>query len=78
MIQASDIKKALDQRPFLMFELHLDNGRVVPVKHHDCVLFNQSRTMVLVVEQDSFHHVPLSHVTDLIVLGQPSSEQLMG
>jgi len=78
MIQASDIKKALDQRPFVPFELHLDNGRVVPVQQHDTLLFNESRTMVLIVEQDSFHHIPLNHVTDLIVRGQPSAAQLTG
>ena len=78
MIQASDIKYALDQRPFVHFQLHLDNGRIVPVQQHDSLLFNESRTMVLVVEQDRFHHIPLSHVTDLIVLGQPSAEQLTG
>jgi outer membrane lipoprotein SlyB len=78
MIQASDIKKALDQRPFVPFELHLDNGRVVPVQQQDSLLFNESRTMVLIVEQDSFHHIPLSHVTDLIVRGQPSVAQLTG
>lgn len=60
------------------FELHLDNGRVVPVKQHDSLLFNESRTMVLIVEQDSFHHIPLIHVTDLVVLGRPSGEQLAG
>lgn len=69
MIQADDIKKALDQRPFVPFELHLDNGRVVPIKQHDSLLFNQSKTMVLIVEQDSFHHIPLGHVTDLIGSG---------
>ena len=73
MIQPSDIKKALEQRPFIPFQLHLDNGRIVPVNHHDCVLFNESRTMVLVVEMDSFHHLPLSHITDLVVFGEPTS-----
>ena len=78
MIQSSDIKSTLDQRPFVPFELHLDNGRIVPVKEHDSLPFNESRTMVLIVEQDSFHHIPLSHVTDLVVLGQPTAEQLVG
>lgn len=78
MIQASDIKKALDQRPFVPFQLHMDNGRLVPVKQHDSVLFNESRTTVLVVEQDSFHVIALNHVTELIILGEPTAEQLAG
>jgi hypothetical protein len=78
MIQATDIRKALDHRPFVPFQLHLDNGRIVPVQHHDSALFNESRTMVLVVEGDTFHHLPLSHVTDLVVKGEPSPEQLAG
>jgi len=78
MIQASDIKKALDQRPFLPFELHLDNGRVVSVKQTDALLFNESRTMTLIVEHDNFHIIPLMHITELVVLGEPTSEQLMG
>ncbi len=77
MIQASDIKKILDQRPFVPFQLDLDNGRIVPVKQYDSLLFNESRTMVLIVERDSFHVIPLSHVTELIILGEPSSEQLI-
>jgi hypothetical protein len=76
MIQASDIKRVLEQRPFVPFQLHLDNGRIVPVTHHDSVLFNDSRTMVLVVEGDRFHHLPLTHVTDLVVQGEPTPEQL--
>jgi hypothetical protein len=75
-MKASDIKEALRQNPFRQFLLQMDNGRALPVKHRDTMLFNESQTTVLVVDGDHYQILDLDHISGLRYQGFPSDEQL--
>jgi hypothetical protein len=64
---ASDrIRQILNAQPFQRFNLHLADGRLIPVLHRDFVILSPSgRTMVVVQPDDSMNIIDLLLVTDL-------------
>ncbi|KAF0170406.1 MAG: hypothetical protein FD161_4653 [Limisphaerales bacterium] len=57
--------KALNKRKFIPFELVLDNARVIRIKHPECVMFNEAKTVAVVADGEHLHIVDLDHVSNL-------------
>jgi len=64
-VQATTIAKVLRKRKFIPFDLILDNARVIPVKHPECVMFNQAKTVAIVADGEHLHMVDLDHVASI-------------
>ncbi len=60
-----EIEDALNATPFIPFDIHLDNGKVVRVPHHDFLLFNESKTVIVVASGGRLHIMAVSHVSSL-------------
>jgi hypothetical protein len=60
-----NIEDALHKSPFTPFDLHMDNGRVVHVKHPDFLLFNESKKTAVVVDGDRFHIIDVEHISSI-------------
>ncbi|MBI3878659.1 MAG: hypothetical protein HY301_01160 [Verrucomicrobia bacterium] len=56
---------ALEKPKFKPFDLCLDNGRVIRIKHPDCVLFNDPKTVAVIADGEHLHIVDLDHVSNL-------------
>lgn len=61
---------ALGKPKFKPFDLHLDNGRAIRVKHLDCVLFNEPKTIAVIADREHLHIVDLDHVSNLTLTGK--------
>lgn len=61
----ANIEEALNRTPFAPFELHLDNGRTVPVKHPDFLMFSENRRTVIVTEGERFIIADVDHISAL-------------
>jgi len=66
-MKAVNLQDALHKSKFKPFELMLDNGRSIRVKHPDCVLFNNPKTVAVVAEGEHLHIVDLDHVSNLVL-----------
>ena len=66
-MRATTIAKVLRKRKFIPFDLVLDNARVIPVKHPECVMFNQAKTVAIVADGEHLHMVDLDHVASLVM-----------
>jgi len=64
-MKAVTVEDALRKRKFIPFDLVLDNARVVRVKHPECVMFNEAKTVAVVADGEHLHIVDLDHVSDL-------------
>jgi hypothetical protein len=64
-MKAVNIEDALHKRPFKPFQLHMDNGDKIPVKHPECLAFSESKSTAVVVEGEHFHIVDLAHISSL-------------
>ena len=64
-MKAVNLQDALKKAQFKAFDLCLDNGRVIPVKHPDCVLFNEPKTTAVIADGEHLHIVDLDHVSNL-------------
>ena len=60
-----EIEDALKATPFVPFEIHLDNGKVVEVPHHDFLLFNESKTGIVVASGGRLHIMAVDHISSL-------------
>jgi len=60
-----EIEDALGATPFVPFDIHLDNGKVVRVPHHDFLLFSESRTAIVVASGGRLHIMAVSHITSI-------------
>lgn len=60
-----EIEDALNATPFVPFDIHLDNGKIVQVPHHDFLLFNESKTGVVVASGERLHIMAVDHITSL-------------
>lgn len=58
-----NIEDALNKVPFVPFDLHLDNGRTIHVRHTDFVLFSESKRTAVIAEGERFHIVDVEHVS---------------
>ena len=60
------IKAVYNEQPFKPFNIHLADGRSIPVKHREFVLSMPSgRTMIVCQPDDSWNIIDLLLVTDL-------------
>ena len=64
-MNVQEIEDALGPTPFVPFEVHLDNGKVVLVPHHDSLLFNERKTAVVVASGGRLHIMAVDHITSL-------------
>ncbi|MFM8469332.1 MAG: hypothetical protein ACKODH_05090 [Limisphaerales bacterium] len=64
-MKAITVEDALNKRKFIPFELVLDNARVIRVKHPECVMFNEAKTVAVVADGEHLHIVDLDHVSNL-------------
>ena len=61
----TNIEDALNRVPFVPFDIHLDNGKVIHVRHTDFLLFSESKRTIVVVEGERFHIVDIEHISSL-------------
>jgi hypothetical protein len=66
-MKAITVEDALNKRKFIPFELILDNARVIRVKHPECVMFNEAKTVAVVADGEHLHIVDLEHVSNLAI-----------
>jgi hypothetical protein len=64
-MKALNLQDALKKTRFKPFDLCLDNGRVIRVKHPDCAMFNETKTVAVVADGEHLHLVDLDHVSNL-------------
>ena len=69
-MKASNLEDALKKPRFKPFDLCLGSGNAIRVKHPDCVLFNESRTVAVVAEGEHLHIVDLEHVSNLALIAK--------
>jgi len=60
-----NIEEALGRTPFTPFDLHLDNGRTVHVRHPDFLMFSENRRTVIVTEGERFIIADVDHISAL-------------
>ncbi len=63
-----NIEDALNKVPFVPFDVHIDNGRNVHVRHPDFVLFSETKRTAVIVEGERFHIVDVEHVSSISFL----------
>lgn len=64
-MRAINLVDALHRKKFKPFVLCLDSGETIPVKHPDCVLFSENKTVAVVADGEHLHIVDLDHVSNL-------------
>ena len=64
-MKAVTLLDALHKKKFKAFTLCVDNGREIRVKHPDCVLLNENKTVAVVAEGEHLHIVDLDHISSL-------------
>jgi hypothetical protein len=64
-VKALTIEDALEQAPFRPFELILESGRTVHVRHPDFLLFNGPKTVCVVAEGEHIRVLDMDHLTGL-------------
>jgi len=55
-MRLKNLEDALARAPFVPFDVHID-GKLIRVEHPDQVLFNTSRTTVVVAPSDDRFHI---------------------
>jgi hypothetical protein len=64
-MKAINLLDVLNKPRFEPFGLCLDNGRMIPVKHPECVLLNDSKMTAVIADGEHLHIVDLDHVSNL-------------
>lgn len=64
-MKAITVEDALKKPRFMPFDLILDNARVIRVKHPECVMFNEPKTVAVVADGEHLHIVDLDHVSSI-------------
>lgn len=60
-----NLEDALHKRPFKPFQIHMDGGDRIVVKHPELVAFSPSKSTAVIWEGESFHIVDISHIGSL-------------
>jgi hypothetical protein len=60
-----NIEDALNKTPFAPFDIHIDSGKTVHVRHPDFLLFSESKKTVVIVEGERLHIVDVEHISSL-------------
>ena len=58
-----NIEDALNKTPFTPFDIHIDNGKTVHVRHPDFLMFSESKRTAVIVEGEHFHIVDIEHIS---------------
>ena len=66
-MKAVKLLDVLEKPRFKPFDLCLDNGKTIRVKHPDCVLLNEPKTVAVVADGEHLHIVDLQHVSNLLL-----------
>jgi hypothetical protein len=64
-MKPANLQDALHREGFKPFDLNLDSGRIIPVKHPDCVLFSESKTTAVIADGEHLHIVDVEHISSL-------------
>ncbi len=68
------LEKAIKAQPFRPFDLHLADGRTIPVPHPEFIAFNPRGRVALVLdEHDGAEYIDLLLVVSLSVEGRPAT-----
>jgi hypothetical protein len=77
-MKLEDLRNVLSAKPFQPFELHVADGRRLPIPHPEFLaVFPHGRSAIIFEEDGSFHVIDLLLVTGLHV-GNGGSEQRRG
>ena len=60
-----NIEDALNKSPFTPFDIHIDNGKAVHVRHPDFLMFSESKRTAVIVEGERFHIVDVEHISSI-------------
>lgn len=60
-----NIEDALNKTPFSPFDIHVDKGRIIHVRHPDFLLFSESKRTVVIVDGERFHIIDVDHISSL-------------
>lgn len=58
-----NIEDALNKTPFAPFDIHIDNGKTVHVRHPDFLMFSESKRTAVIVEGEHFRIVDVDHIS---------------
>ena len=58
-----NIEDALNKTPFTPFDIHIDNGKTIHVRHPDFLMFSESKRTAVVVEGERFQIVDADHIS---------------
>lgn len=64
-MNAVNLVDALHRKKFKPFVICLDSGEIIKVKHPDCVLLSENKTVAVVAEGEHLHIVDLVHISNL-------------
>jgi hypothetical protein len=64
-MRAINLLDALQREKFKPFELCLNSGKTVRVKHPDRVLFSENKTVAVVADGEHMHIVDLDSISNL-------------
>lgn len=60
-----NIEDALGKRPFKPFQIHMNSGDRIAVKHPELVAFSPSKSTAVIWEGEHFHIVDITHIGSL-------------
>jgi hypothetical protein len=69
-MKAVNLLDVLNKARFKPFDLCLDNGRMLRVKHPDRVLLNEPKTTAVIADGEHLHIVDLDHVSSLTLVAK--------
>jgi hypothetical protein len=65
-VNVNNIRELCEEKPFRPFQVHLADGRAIPVEHPELVFFPPSKQEVLIYQRDnSFDFVDVFQITSL-------------
>ncbi|MEO7299025.1 MAG: hypothetical protein ABI042_10680 [Verrucomicrobiota bacterium] len=59
------LEDALHKRPFKPFQIHMNSGDRIAVKHPEVIAFSPSKNTAVIWEGDHFHIVDIAHIGSL-------------
>jgi hypothetical protein len=60
-----NLEDALHKRPFKPFQIHMNSGDKIAVKHPELVAFSPSKNTAVIWEGEHFHIVDIAHIGSL-------------
>lgn len=59
------LEDLVHRAPFRPFELELDNGKKIAVKHPDFIFFTQTKNTVAITEGEHLYIVEVDHISNV-------------